>query len=86
MGTCIDACAHRAFVLAPVFPIFRGTCRIHNRRDPEISRCSNFEHFSTTRKNTERYRIDFPLFGPQFILARRCELGLKYVCSEVLRF
>ncbi len=37
-------------------------------------------------KNPERYRIDFPLFGPQFILARRGELGLKCVCSEVLRF
>jgi hypothetical protein len=37
-------------------------------------------------KGTERYRIDFPLFGPQYILARRCELILSLVagiyCAE----
>ena len=35
-------------------PFTRGTCRIQNRRSPEIPRCSNFEHFTDARKDTER--------------------------------
>ena len=54
-----------------------GTCRIQNRSSPAIPQCSNFGHFTDTWENTERYRIDSPLLGPQCVLARRCELGLK---------
>ena len=64
----------------------RGTCRIQNRSSPEIPRCSNFWHFTGTQKITERYRIDFPLFGPHCILARRCELVLSLAMSKTLRF
>ena len=37
-------------------------------------------------KETERYRIDWPLFGPQCVLARSCEMILKLILADVLRF
>ena len=64
----------------------RRTCRVQNRSSTEFPWLANLGHFTKSRKNTERYRIDWPLFGPQCVLARRCELGLKGVWSEVLRF
>ena len=51
-----------------------GACRIQNRRRPATRRSSNFRHLTDAWKGTGRYRIDFPLFGPKYILARRCEL------------
>ena len=64
----------------------RGTCRIQNCSGQKFPQCSNFEHFADAWKDSERYGIDFPLFGPQGVLARSCELILKVVLADVLRF
>ena len=51
-----------------------GACRIQNRRRPATRRSSNFRHLTDAWKGAGRYRIHFPVFGPQYILGRRCEL------------